>query len=66
MAASRDSRQSGVGGGRRRQGNMILGGMLNRLMELEGCWSKCGSLMELCPLERKTGKLTGDPCRERS
>ena len=38
-----------------RLGNMTLRGLLNRAIEQEGCW---GSLIVLCTLRRKSGKLT--------
>ena len=52
-----DSRKRREGRWRRRLGNMTLRGMLNRYMEQGGWW---GSLIVLCTLWRKTGKLTGN------
>ena len=52
-----ESRQRRQGKWWRRLGNMTLRGMLNRSIEQESCWS---SLIPLCTLGRKTGKLKGN------
>ena len=52
-----ESRQRREGRWRRRLGNMTLRGMLNRYIE-QGGWRN--SLIVLCTLGRKTGKLTGN------